>query len=156
MSAKLILWIMVGLPASGKSTFASQYCKVHPNTIHVSRDEIRFSKITDDEAYFSAEREVFKEFCKQIQNNLNAGLDVIADATHLNWKSRSKLIRNLNLKNANINCIYVNTPVEVCIERNRTREGRACVPEDVIMTMNRSLTDPNTDPFIYHDIQLIT
>lgn len=156
MENRPTLWIMVGLPASGKSTFAASYCEEHSNAIHVSRDKIRFSMISDNDAYFSLENKVFEEFCTQIQAGLDMGFDIIADATHLNWKSRSKLMRNLNLKNVNINCIYVKTDVNVCIERNRGREGRARVPEDVIMTMNRSLTDPNTDPFMYNNVQLIT
>lgn len=154
MNNKPTLWIMVGLPGSGKSTFASRYVENHISTVHISRDKIRFSIISDNDEYFALEYKVFEEFCTQIQSALDMGFNVIADATHLNWKSRAKLIHHLQLKNVYVGCIFINTPVEICIERNSTREGRAHVPEDVIMTMNKSITNPQTDPFIYKEIKI--
>ena len=37
--AKIIL--CRGIQGSGKTTWAKQYCKEHPNTIRVNRDDIR-------------------------------------------------------------------------------------------------------------------
>ena len=40
---KNILYIMIGAPGSGKTTIAKNTCSAQDNTIHISRDEIRFS-----------------------------------------------------------------------------------------------------------------
>ena len=65
-----------------------------------------------------------------------------------------KAINAKGYKNLNVNVIYFNVPVEVCIERNKRREGRAQVPEDVIRSMANSFTPPTFKEYIkYHLIQ---
>ena len=140
--AKLIL--MCGIPGSGKSTLAKKL--FGERDIYVSRDEIRFSMISDEDEYFSKETEVFNEFVRQIQ----AGIDnkekryVIADATHLNTSSRMKLINRLTFDfEPDISMIFVNTPLEIALERNKQRSGRAVVPDKVIKNMYHSFAAPS-------------
>lgn len=144
------LWILVGLPGSGKSYWAQ---KNKGNAVYISRDAIRFSMLGNDEEYFKYEGKVYSIFLKQIQGSLNRGEDVIADATHLNWASRNKLIEHLYLENVNVNCVVFKTDLETCLERNAMREGRACVPETVIRNMRKSFTHPLSDPYNYHVIK---
>ena len=47
------LWIMVGIPGSGKSYFAKNILMTDDSWQYISRDEVRFSIIKDDEEYFS-------------------------------------------------------------------------------------------------------
>ena len=131
------LYIMCGIPASGKSTFARKLVENNNNICYVSRDEIRFSIIKNNEDYFSHEKEVFKKFVITIAENLKVGHDVIADATHLNHFSRSKLIRAIDqyITNYTIEYVVLMTPLEICMERNATREGRARVPDSVMKSM---------------------
>ena len=63
MSNKPILALMVGIPGSGKTTFAKKFCKYFHYT-YISRDDIRFSKIEDKDDYFDKESLVFTEFIK--------------------------------------------------------------------------------------------
>ena len=51
---------MVGPPAAGKSYFAKNHLVKDDTWAYVSRDEIRFSIITEEDKYFSKEKEVFK------------------------------------------------------------------------------------------------
>ena len=53
----MTLYILSGCPASGKSTFGKKMSKITGIPI-VSRDEIRFSLLKDDEDYFSHEEDV--------------------------------------------------------------------------------------------------
>ena len=78
--------------------------------------------------------------------------DVYVDATHLTDKSRNKTKRRLNHKNIDkiVNVIF-DVPLEVCLERNAQRTGRATVPEDVIKNMYNSFTFPNDPYTIYVD-----
>lgn len=137
------LYIMVGCPGSGKSTYAK---KNFPNALYVSRDEIRFSLVKKDEEYFSKETEVFNTFITKINEGLRQSLDVIADATHLNRASRSKLLTNLEIdkEKTEIIAVIMFTPLSICIERNENRKGtRSYVPKDVVEKMYYSFKTPS-------------
>lgn len=135
------LFLMMGVPGSGKST----WCKNHFNeskVAYVSRDEIRFSLVAENEEYFSKENEVFRQFVYEINDALNLGIDVVADATHLNAASRNKLISLIKAPVDEINVIWIKTPLEIALERNAQREGRAFVPVSAIRRMNCQLEEP--------------
>lgn len=136
------LFIMCGLPASGKSTFAQQFIK-NNDIRYVSRDEIRFSMIKEDEEYFSHEKEVFRKFAGTIAQTLVDGFDVIADATHLNRISRDKLIRAIDQYTTEYTITYIvlETSLETCMERNAFREERARVPDSVMKSMAENWED---------------
>ncbi len=130
------LYIICGPSGSGKSTWAKNYMIEHDeqDIRYVSRDEIRYSIVHDDEPYFSHEREVFRKFVSTIVNTLIDGFDVIADATHLNSASRAKLTNAIDARYSDYDIIYVvfNVHISECIRRNGLREGRMCVPDGVI------------------------
>lgn len=110
--------------------------------------------LNENDSYFSQEDRVFQSWIDNINNALNMEdvKDVYVDATHLNNKSRNKTIRNLNRKNVDkIVHVVFDVPLEVCLERNAQRTGRAAVPEDVIRNMNNSFTFPNEPYTIYVD-----
>ena len=146
------LYLMVGAPGSGKSTYAREFREEHnPSPIIVSRDAIRFSMVKDGSPYFSKEKAVFKEFVREINEGLDEG-DVIADATHINEVSRMKLINKVDLSKCKVSCIVVNTDETTAIKRNHLREGRARVPDKVISENYARFTHPKTDKFHYHNI----
>ena len=134
------LFLMCGVPGSGKTTYIKE--NAAPNSVHVSRDVVRFSMLNDNDDYFAKEKEVFKEWIKRIQTALDAGRDVYADATHLNKNSRNKTLSNLNLKNHELHAICIITSEETCILRNLQRKGRECVPTNVIKDMFNVYTIP--------------
>lgn len=152
------LTLMVGVPGSGKSTFAEKMEKEY-NTLRVSRDVIRFSMVAEDEKYFSKESEVFNTFAREIAAKLFCGYNVIADATHITIKSRAKLInavkRGLKLISGNENYLEENVELQACVvrkslertlEQNENRKGtRSYVPESVIRRMNEQFEDISTE-----------
>lgn len=100
------LFILMGVPGSGKST----WCKNHiTNETYISRDEIRFSLISENDEYFSKEDIVFNTFVEKINKALNDGTDVFADATHLNRVSRNKLIKQIQAPVEEIDVIWTKT-----------------------------------------------
>lgn len=141
---KGILYISCGVPGSGKSTFLKKVAKKNESVI--SRDEIRFALLKEGEEYFSHEKEVFKQFVNIIADHINSGLNVYADATHLNYASRKKLTDALleaGCKPADIQAIYFDIPLNICLERNEKRAGtKAYVPRGVIRRMFFQLEFP--------------
>ena len=136
------LVLMVGTPASGKSTFIQEHNV--KNYKVVSRDTIRFSFLKDNEDYFAHENEVYKVFVNTTKEELDKGNNVIADATFLSEGSRTKFLRALgkSLENTKVTAVMMKTPLEVCLERNEQRQGRAYVPRGVIRRMDAQKTVP--------------
>lgn len=136
-------YVLMGAPGSGKSTFAKTYLK---DINYVSRDEIRFSLLQEDEDYFAREKETYREFVWAIYDSLNnKHEDVIADATHLTDRSRAKLFSSLPLDFSNIKVIgvFVNTPLTLCLERNEQRKNtKTYVPRGQVRRMYNSCVPP--------------
>lgn len=133
------LYVLSGLPGSGKSTFCEKY---KDKAIHVSRDTIRFSLLKEGEEYFSHEKEVTKIFWEQINCLLSQGKDVFADQTSLSLTSRALLLSKIYIPCEKI-LMQFQMPVNVCIERNEKRKGtKAYVHPSVIHNMNKSFIEP--------------
>ena len=129
------MYIMIGMPGCGKSYYVQNHAK--EGDIIVSRDAIRFSMLKDNEPYFTREKEVYKEFIRQVNEAVADERDVWVDQTSINRGSRNKLFANISKPNEVIG-IYFTTPLETAIERNAQRTGRAFVPQDAIINMYNS------------------
>lgn len=151
------LWMMVGVPGSGKSWFAKNIL-IPFNDCHwayISRDQIRFDSLEEGEDYFTHENEVFETFVRIIAQHLNDEItkNVVADATHLNWKSRRKLLnalaRYVDMSNVDVLPVVVCADLDTCLARNSERTGREFVPKGVIRRMAYQITNPQDDPYDY-------
>lgn len=144
-----ILYILCGPSGCGKSTWANQFMNDHntDDIRYVSRDEIRFSLVGEDEDYFAREKDVFRKFSGTIAQTLVDGFDVIADATHLNEFSRRKLTQAIDMRFTEYEIVYVvfQADAEICIAHNIAREGRANVPENIIRNMCRDFRAPSLE-----------
>lgn len=123
------LYMMIGLPASGKSTIAKELSKSE-DAIIVSSDEIRkeFGDINDQ----SQNEKVFKEVEKKIKEGLLIK-NVIYDATNINYKKRRTFLQKINKIEVEKIAVLVATPYEECLKRNANRDRK--VPEEVIKRM---------------------
>ena len=101
--------------------------------------------LEDKDDYFARENEVFDEFIKQINNSLMIYDNVFADATHLNFASRNKTISRIHVPVDEINVVFLDTSLDICIKRNAQRTGRKFVPETVIKNMYRSIKFPEKE-----------
>ena len=142
------LWILVGMPGSGKSYWVANHKDYFPGScVSVSRDTIRFILVKEDEPYFSKEKKVFEKFVENIKVGLCYYDNTIADATHINPSSRGKLLRALgdSLKDVEINAIVIDTCLAKCLEQNAMREGRKLVPETAIRNMFSNFSMPTLE-----------
>ncbi len=73
---------LIGLPASGKTTFSKQYCKKHPSYVRVCRDDLRYMR----GRYWMPRQEdlISKWEISCILDALSERRNVIVDATNLN------------------------------------------------------------------------
>lgn len=135
------LYLMVGIPGSGKSTFINRILDPEED-VHISRDDVRFSIIHDKDQYFSREGEVFREFIKRIKKAEAEGKNVYIDATHISRGSRYKLLSALNKRPEDFVVMMMTTPFDVCMERNAARSGKKRVPDNSMHSMKNNYQAP--------------
>ena len=135
------LILLVGIPGSGKTTYAEKYIKEHPGTVHLSSDKIR-AELWGNEATQGDNNEVFSLMQSRAINALNFGDDVIYDATNITRKDRSYIIA-LCPKFAKIECHIIWAPIGTCIERDAVR--KRTVGKEVIDRMLKRFQAPYYD-----------
>lgn len=126
---------------------------ITPGSEWISRDNVRFAIVGEDEEYFSHEDEVFDTFINYINQTLeNEDIHTIyIDATHLNKRSRNKTLNRIKKNNIDeLNCVCFTTPRELCQVRNSLRSGRARVPVSVIDNMFKSFAYPTAEEGFTH------
>lgn len=144
------LLLFVGPPASGKTTFAKKQMKLTGGA-YISRDDIRFSKLQEGDDYFKYENEVFTDFIGAIKHYTNdeSVSNIYVDATHINQKSRMKTLNRLDLnKYDKVIAFVFMVHKDVCLERNKKRDGLRRVPDKAIHDMYERFTFPlPSEPF---------
>ena len=142
---KLIM--LIGLPGSGKSTYAKQYLADHiENTVWCSSDGIR-KELYGDENIQGNPQTVFEHLHNKVGMYLHRGYDVIYDATNVTRKNRSGVIEKFK-HIANIEAHIVWAPYIQCVERDKTR--LRSVGEDVIKKFLYRWQSPNYDEGFKH------
>ena len=130
--------MLVGLPASGKSTISQKLAKEY-NAIIFSSDKLReemFGDVNDQEH----NQELFVELHKRIKDFLRNGKSAIYDACNVSYKRRIAFLAELKSIECKKICVVMATPYEECLQRNANRDRK--VPEHVIKRMYYSFDIP--------------
>lgn len=136
MKHKFIM--MVGLPASGKSTEAKKLATEHNATVF-SSDDLR-EELFGDVSNQDNNTKLFEELHRRIKDCLRDGKSAIYDATNINYKRRMTFLTELKNIPCEKICVLVATPYDECLKRNAKRERK--VPEYVIERMYRQFNIP--------------
>ena len=120
--------ILVGLPASGKSTFfRERFAGTHD---HVSKDLLRNN------------RQPQRRQEQLIAESLASGRSVVVDNTNPGVAARAPLIAIARKHGADVVGYFFVTEAGDALRRNRARAGRERVPDVAIFTVRKRLEPP--------------
>lgn len=132
--------LTVGLPGSGKSTFAKQLVSENSGKlVRVNMDEIR-TMLSNGVYSPELENAALKVQDHSILSAVNAGYDVIVDNTNLHPRMANRIRTILHTYDVNyVVHSFLDVPVEECVRRDaeRTKRGERSVGRDVIEKMAR-------------------
>lgn len=151
MSKQPKLFMLIGLPGSGKSTFARNRVKFYDDCNKtkleiVSSDDIR-EELYGTRSCQKDPARVFEIAHERIINSLEQGLDVIFDATNITRKNRASLLKKIPAYTEKFAQICW-APISTCIERDLKREFS--VKADVIWKMAYKFQMPFYDEGFDH------
>jgi predicted kinase len=120
--------ILIGLPASGKSTFfRERFAGTHD---HVSKDLLRHNKRPE------------RRQEQLIEESLASGRSVVIDNTNPSVAVRAPLIAAARRHGAEVVGYFFVAEAGEALRRNRAREGRERVPDVAIFTVRKRLEPP--------------
>ena len=130
--------VLVGLPASGKSTYLERM-----GVRGLSSDTIRVL-LADDERDQTNQERVFQTVRYLLRQRLAIGRPVTyIDATNLRPEDRRPYLEIGQQFGCDVEAVYFDVPLAVCRERNA---GRArVVPEEVMAAMAAKLVAPSVE-----------
>ena len=111
------LYMMVGLPASGKSTYAKLLAEEVDGLV-LSSDAVRAEWYGSEEIQGDAGK-IFREIEERCFNALKAGRNVIMDATNMNAKKRANFLKRMPA--CNKICVVMAVPFDECLARDEVR-----------------------------------
>ena len=129
MTQSILCHLLIGLPGSGKSTFALELQKQIPNSVIVSTDSIRH-QLFGDEAIQGDWKQIEQQVIERVRNNVSRGFPVIYDATNVKREWRASFLEKVGEVNAEWIAWWIKTPVNVCKQWNKKRSRQ--VPDKVI------------------------
>lgn len=131
----MTLYLICGIPGSGKTTLAHELAEQHQAKIH-SYDDIPNARRNLDK-----DGKIKAQWIEAMNADLLAGYSVVCDSTNLTSESRKWIIERL------IPCkkviIVKDVPLEVCLQRNKGREYE--VPEYQIKMAAQFIEPINRD-----------
>lgn len=131
------IYIMSGIPASGKTTLANKLAEQHNAIVH-SYDDMLMANTKQ-----SMNGEVKRAWLDGMKSDLLAGRSVVCDGLPLTVKERKELLSNF----ADIPCekvlVMKVVPLEICLKRNRERQRR--LPDFVIEQSAQKMEAPTKD-----------
>ena len=151
----LQVYILVGCPGSGKSTWSKKFIENDPSIRRVCPDEFR-AIFGFGESDQKVSAKAFEATRLAVRDTLNDNLDVIVDATNMYPKARKQFLDIAKEYNAKTIAVIFEVDKNILLERNKKRgdEGGRNVPENIIDDMLSKYQRPDLNEF--NDIRFIS
>lgn len=133
--ARARLWLLVGIPASGKSTWAAAQSAGRVVCMDVIREAL-----TGDAGDQRRNDEVFRRAMGEVRRGLLEEEQVIFDATNATPEARQQPLRIAASVGAAVTAVFFDTPFWLCAQRNAVRPRR--VPVDAMLRFAQNLVPP--------------
>lgn len=130
------IYLMIGVPASGKTTWAKEKLKELDNAIYIGSDSIRL-ELWGNEQDQQHNRETFQEVFNRIAKAAKEKKNIVYDATNISRKEKENILKLLTNDYTKIG-VKMSTPIKDCYKRNLKRNR--IVPEKVIGKMEVRMT----------------
>lgn len=135
--------MLIGLPGSGKTTYARSLLQTNEDWVHLSSDEITHRNRLPGESVDY--QNTFEEMYQQSAFHLENGTNVIYDATNLASKRRKSILNRIEKFDPETEAIVFLTPYEMLKKRNSRREDADRVPDSIIERYIRAFQLPRKD-----------
>lgn len=131
------LYLLVGIPCSGKSTYANK-CHRNSNTIIISSDDIR-KELTGSYEFSKQTNNLIFDIAKErTRVALSNGFNVVFDATNIIKKYRNDFVKISKNCGCKINAIVFDTLLSECLKRNIKRNSERKISEDILVMMYKN------------------
>ncbi len=121
--------LLVGIPASGKTTYALNFINRNENYVRVNKDDLRKSffgsAVVDDKS----EKIIETIQNSIIENSIASRKNVIVDNTNLS-KEKIEILINRFRDRADIELMFFHIPLKTAIERDSLRDKLSSVGEE--------------------------
>lgn len=124
-------YVTVGIPGSGKTTWADRLVSENPSFVRISLDDCRKELGTTE---FEQVKELFDQ---KVTRAISEGKNLVIDNTNCGYKPRANLCQWLSGFGYKVTAVYFRCSIEESKARMEYR-GRI-VPEDICRNMLRNL-----------------
>lgn len=109
--------MMKGLPKAGKTTWAKNWSSKKHNRVRVSWTEIM--QMMGEEFRQQRQTLAFDAALRIMKNAIRQGMDVVVDECNLYGIEFGLFVANAQMMGAKIVWKTIDTPLDVCLERNK-------------------------------------
>lgn len=131
------LYMISGIPGSGKTTLAHQLAEQNTATVH-SYDALPGANTKE-----SMDGSVKRAWLEAIRADLKAGKSVVCDGLNLTRKDRKEVLSMVSDIPCKKVLVVKVVPLETCLQRNAQRKAR--LPNFVLEQSARKLEPPTPD-----------
>lgn len=151
MNDKPIQLLLVGLPYSGKTTFAKEIIK-SPNFKHINIDQLKwdagYMSVGDDDVPDTAWTSIFETADNLIKEYLSNGFSVVCEYAWItkSWRDRARSVATA--VGCDTKTIYVKLDPRIIIERwkqNAEAKNRFQWPEKEMQDIFQSFEEPTSE-----------
>lgn len=128
------------MPCSGKSTYATKL-SIDKNATILSSDEIR-EELYNGTYNKDDNTKVFNEVYNRIYSNIIKNKSVILDATNTSKLYRAPYINLAKEYSYRVCAIIVNTPLDLCLERNKARAKEKKITKTKMLQIHKYFEKP--------------